>query len=307
MSQSQPKAQKAKIGEDGLTKYQRYYQRHPEVKVKNRERERRRREEMKGQTQLEGVKGQNGGGVKAAPSDWMPGDEYNVRIVPGSAKPAKLKLKSPAVREAGPIPRYLPRDFEFQPTRVWPVKDDTSGEDALDRLNRLRDDVVQWSHGWGGLDSWSVQLDYSYEDAVEREGPFTPRWRASMFTHARVGRDLLNKLRTYDLKLPREPWMQEEIWRLRIELAERLVKGITLLEVKTSILPGICNVDHAWDQESAKSTDESETDETYSEERSVDGEEQSEMESESGDMDNGCDDMIEDDAEGDTDDDQYDV
>ncbi|KAG6825806.1 hypothetical protein H0H92_002380 [Tricholoma furcatifolium] len=129
-----------------------------------------------------------------------------------------------------------------------------------------------------------------------------------MFTHAHVGQNLLNKLRTYDQKLPREPWMQEEIWKLRIELAARLVKGITLLEVKTLVLPGICNIDHAWDQESVKSTDESETDETYSEGQSGDGDEQSEMEFESGDiMDNGSDDMVEDDAEGDIDDDQYDV
>ncbi|KAG6819409.1 hypothetical protein H0H93_012106 [Arthromyces matolae] len=308
------KVRPSMFGADGLTKDQRYYQAHPEVKIKNRERERRRRDQAREQRLLEASAGANEQDTSPSltasfppttvvtatndvavlsnvqsplpttvvtatndvavlsnvPSTTTVATATNVAdsdVAVPSNVPSALPVPTVKANADGPVPSYLPTDFLYQRTRVWAVRDKTM-DDALDRLREMREEVVQWSRGWGGIDCWSVQLDYSYQHALEDEGPLTPRWRESMFRHARGGRQMLEQLRQFDHDLPEERWLQEEIWRMRVELAEKLVKGVTILEIKASILPGVCNVDHCCgsdDDESAQATDkgDSDSDGTY--------------------------------------------
>lgn len=65
-----------------------------------------------------------------------------------------------------------------------------------------------------------------------------------------------------DGKLPSEAWKIRELWRLKIELVEILVKGLTILDLKTSILPSSCTVSYTDEHQaldtgyaSAKETD----------------------------------------------------
>ncbi|KAG6819052.1 hypothetical protein H0H93_015935 [Arthromyces matolae] len=199
---------------------------------------RKRREEKREQALLNA----NGGSVSTVETQ---------SVAAGHPPPTKPKPKNPMDF----VPPYLPADFDVQRTRVWPVGH--GQESPLARLQQMREDVVQWSRGWGGIECWSVQLDYSYRHAVDDEGPLTPRWRESLFHHVRSGREMLAKLQSYDGDLGDKPWMLHEMWRLRIDRAERLIRGITILELKTSILPGMCNVDREWDEESAASTETS--------------------------------------------------
>ncbi|KAG6836137.1 hypothetical protein H0H93_011014 [Arthromyces matolae] len=265
---------KAKVGADGLTKHQRYYLSHPEVKIKNLLRERQRREQAREERLLqsselnESTMPVESTELNASSTFGVPSSATNAldsNSIGNGSPSGVTQASAPKANADGPVPPYLPRDFLYQRTRVWPVRDKTM-DDSLDRLFEMRESVVQWARGWGGIDSWSVQLDYSYQHALKEEGPLTPRWRKSMFTHARGGREMLANLRQYDSDLPDEIWMQEEIWRVRIELAEQLVKGITILEIKASILPGVCNVDHCCqssDDGSAQCSDEGDSDETY--------------------------------------------
>ncbi|KAG6828796.1 hypothetical protein H0H87_000824, partial [Tephrocybe sp. NHM501043] len=78
---------------------------------------------------------------------------------------------------------------------------------------------------------------------------------------------LLGKLHKFDHDLPCQQFLQQEMWRIRIKLAEMLVKGVTVLELKTSILPGHSTVEDFWDQASTMSTENSDGD---SEKKSLD-------------------------------------
>ncbi|KAG6819827.1 hypothetical protein H0H93_008176 [Arthromyces matolae] len=254
---------KSKVGLDGLTKHQRYYQSHPEVRIKNCARERLRREQAREMRLLQIAR--RNGSSESGPV--VPSSDLS-NVEPRSSVPSNVGRPQVHRHADDALPAYLPADFLDQRTKVWPIRD-RMNDTALEKLVEMRERIMQWSRGWGGVDFWTVQLDYSYQTALKEEGPLTPRWRESMFYHARVGREMLANLRQYDHNLPEQLSMQEEIWRLRVDLAQILVKGITVLEIKTSILPGVCNVDHCCqfdDEESAQATEpeDSDSDADYS-------------------------------------------
>lgn len=112
----------------------------------------------------------------------------------------------------------------------------------LDRLLEFRASVVEWARGWGGVAWWNEGLDQSFNIAVEENR--VDLWREQVSNHMELGRSILGRLHEMDGKLPDERWKVRELWRLKIELVEIVVKGITTLDIKSSILPGSCTVEY---------------------------------------------------------------
>ncbi|KAG6865251.1 hypothetical protein C0993_008185 [Termitomyces sp. T159_Od127] len=46
-----------------------------------------------------------------------------------------------------------------------------------------------------------------------------------------------------------EEWKLKRIWDHRVEFMEILIQGLTILDMKTSILPGLCNVENTFDRD----------------------------------------------------------
>ncbi|KAG6913826.1 hypothetical protein DXG01_004059 [Tephrocybe rancida] len=155
---------------------------------------------------------------------------------------------------------------------VGPVKTVAQPQmfDELEQLYRIRENVVNWSSGWTGAANWNIALDHSFNKAVENDR--VENWREQLYSHLTLGRNLLAQLQIMDHRLPNEHWKVRELWRLRLELAEVLIRGITILEIKTSILPGLCTVRYT-DMESAQETDDDSAQETESVEEDSDAEE----------------------------------
>lgn len=131
----------------------------------------------------------------------------------------------------------------------------------LNLLKEYRAEIVEWARGWGGVTLWDVALERSFNNAVEESR--VELWREQLADHAMLGRKLLGMLHQMNGRLPRESWKIRELWRLRIELVEILVKGLTILELKTSILPSSCAVKYI-DKRGTLDTDSESTMETDS-------------------------------------------
>lgn len=108
-------------------------------------------------------------------------------------------------------------------------------DSELDRLEHIRRKAVYWSSGWGGIVVWPDTLNLSFRHAVGDHQ--TDRWVSEVLRHAASGRRLLANLQEIKGKLPKEEWQVREIWRMSIELVQLLVKGITIIESRVSLLP----------------------------------------------------------------------
>ncbi|KAF8158048.1 hypothetical protein B0H34DRAFT_439509 [Crassisporium funariophilum] len=127
----------------------------------------------------------------------------------------------------------------------------------LEVLLKLHTAVLNWAKGWGGVTYWSIGLDKSFNLAVKERR--VEVWQAQLHNHGAQGRRMLSRLHFMEGDLPVEMWKIRELWRIQIELVEILVKGITILELKSSILPGLCTVTYT-ESDSAVETDGGETD-----------------------------------------------
>lgn len=110
----------------------------------------------------------------------------------------------------------------------------------LDEVLQMREDILEWAKGWGGVTYWDVALERSFHLAVDMH--CVERWRAQLAHHTSLGRSLLGRVQQMDGHLPAEAWKVKELWRIKVMLVELLVKGITTLDIKTSIVPGYCTV-----------------------------------------------------------------
>lgn len=156
--------------------------------------------------------------------------------------PATSKL-SPHI----PFPTTLAGDIELDANdiRPWVITSLTDQlhprvifsetETALERLKILREKVIYWTSGWGGLLVWPETLNLSLTDAVN--GGETKRWAKEVLRHAVSGRRLLVNLQEIEGCLPEEEWMVRELWRVSFELVQMLVKGITIMESRISLMP----------------------------------------------------------------------
>lgn len=256
-----------KKGQDGLTKYQRYYRgyvifvlyhllcslkmcRHPEVKEKNRERERKRREEQKIQ------RGPTSTNTKH-PSHTIATTEQRYTIdkdINRSTHPRDFFALAPLFDE---------KMFNEAVNSLSIAEDRRIQLDRFDELELMlgyRANIVKWAKGWGGVTLWDIGLNESFNAAVEEDR--VELWREQVSNHMNLGRKLLGRLHEMEGRLPKAAWMIRDLWRLKIELVEILVKGITILEIKTSILPSAYTMRYTdeqaamgMDSESAMATD----------------------------------------------------
>ncbi|KAF8065141.1 hypothetical protein FPV67DRAFT_1671425 [Lyophyllum atratum] len=234
MTTDKPEKEKKspKKGPDGLTKHQRYYLKHPEVKEKNRERERRRREQKKHVSTVTDTPMDEAGSYTATVEPAIaPQDEWTPRL-------NSAELQDEIVDSLVDWQGQHEDEFEMFP--------------ELERLERFKTAILKWAKGWGGVTYWDIGLEMSFQVAV-KEGR-EDEWRTNLGRHARTGRRLLGKLHHMSGTLPPEAWKVQELWYLKIELVEILVKGITTIDLKTSILGGPCTVKYLSDEESAVET-----------------------------------------------------
>lgn len=110
-----------------------------------------------------------------------------------------------------------------------------SYDEAIQRLLALREKVVYWASGWGGIVMWPDTLNMSLLHAVN--GVQVERFTKEIFRHASSGRRLLATLQQIEGSLPEEEWQVKELWRISVELVQILVKGITIMESRVSLLP----------------------------------------------------------------------
>ncbi|KAF9462996.1 hypothetical protein BDZ94DRAFT_1259831 [Collybia nuda] len=95
-------------------------------------------------------------------------------------------------------------------------------------------DVNTWSGAFSGLAQWPAQLDNSYRASVESDN--VEGWLSNVWEHAAKGRELLCRLRSMEGRLPYEMWKIREMWRLEVELVETVVRGISCLELRSSLV-----------------------------------------------------------------------
>lgn len=213
--------------------------RHPEVKEKNRERERQRRETLKKQGEWSSSKK----GPTLTTSAIARLNQPATRLLPSTIRPELNHLTHPAdFFQLAPV--FDQKTYNEAVNSLTSFDDNSEPPpDALDELDRLveyRANVMEWARGWGGVTFWNIGLDTSFTIAVEERR--VEKWREQLNNHAILGRKILGRLHKVDGRLPKESWKLRELWRLKIELVEILAKGLTILEIKTSILPGTCTV-----------------------------------------------------------------
>jgi hypothetical protein len=108
----------------------------------------------------------------------------------------------------------------------------------IERVEHLRNEVLRWSCGWGGVAYWPISLDESYTAACEED--HTAEWFKEVLEHASHGRGLLIELRFMVGQLPAvlfEPHKVKELLRTMVEMVEMVTVGVTILNMRCSILP----------------------------------------------------------------------
>ena len=109
---------------------------------------------------------------------------------------------------------------------------------AIERVEYLRNEVLEWSCGWGGVAYWQISLDESYTAACEEDR--AAEWEKEVLEHASRGRGLLVELRSMAGHLPAgslQPHKLKELIRIMVELVEMVTMGVTILNMRCSILP----------------------------------------------------------------------
>ncbi|CAA7271060.1 unnamed protein product [Cyclocybe aegerita] len=91
-----------------------------------------------------------------------------------------------------------------------------------DRVIQLETLIHNWASQWGGIYSWTVQLELAFE-AVYAEGErVLETWSLQVWEHADAGRDLLAKMDKLDGALPTNPDAVRFLWRKFRELHHAL-------------------------------------------------------------------------------------
>ncbi|KAG6809812.1 hypothetical protein H0H92_014634 [Tricholoma furcatifolium] len=245
------------IGTDGLTKAQRFYKNHPEKKAENAARARQRRAEVKQRKILEKEMEDEDEATDATEETKL--GRWRRTIVE-----ATQRSQNEPQLDQGHFPDYFPwmdpdhltycldktldsrlmkrmpdfflgmpqdREKEYQAAIdkvVGPVALVARPQmfDEMGQLYRIKKNVMAWSSGWNGSANWDSGLDDSFKRAVENN--CVERWRAEVTHHTYIGRQLLGQMQIFDHRLPQEEWKIRELWRLRLELAEVLIRGLTI-------------------------------------------------------------------------------
>jgi hypothetical protein len=108
----------------------------------------------------------------------------------------------------------------------------------LETVEQLMEDALTWCCGWGGVAYWPISLHKSYTAACELDN--SDKWEEELLGHASNGRFLLFRLTTtVELIADRSPtsYRLKETLRILVEMVQMVTMGLTVLNMRCSILP----------------------------------------------------------------------
>jgi hypothetical protein len=108
----------------------------------------------------------------------------------------------------------------------------------IERVEHLRNEVLQWSCGWGRVAYWPISLDESYTAACKED--HTAEWFKEVLEHASHGCGLLIELRSMVGQLLAalfELHKVKELLRMMVEMVEMVTVDVTILNMCCLILP----------------------------------------------------------------------
>lgn len=111
-------------------------------------------------------------------------------------------------------------------------------ETLLEKIDRLAHDALTWCSGWGGVAYWHISLHQSYTVACEKDRD--EEWEKELLKHAANGRHLLFQLTSAVERLAErshEPHKLKELLRISMEMMQMVTMGLTVLNMRCSILP----------------------------------------------------------------------
>jgi hypothetical protein len=86
------------------------------------------------------------------------------------------------------------------------------GLSEIEKVKHLRNEVLRWSCGWGGVAYWLVLLDESYTTACEED--CAAEWFKELLEHVSHGHGLLIALRSMVGQLPAALFQPHEVKEL---------------------------------------------------------------------------------------------
>ena len=108
----------------------------------------------------------------------------------------------------------------------------------LEKVEQLKEDALMWCCGWGGVAYWHISLHESYSAACELDRP--DKWEEELLRHAANGRLLLFQLTSMAELIADGPCMShrlKEMLHILIEVMQMITMGLTVLNMRCSILP----------------------------------------------------------------------
>lgn len=135
-----------------------------------------------------------------------------------------------------PNPNVTFGEFSTQPEPDAIMLNDTHNVDETqyDIFKEIQFDVNEWCRSFGGITNWPSELEQSYQVAIASSR--LEEWVTNVWSHAEEGRAILRRLKEMEGRLPWEMWKIRELWRVQCELVERLARGISYLELRSSLL-----------------------------------------------------------------------
>jgi len=135
---------------------------------------------------------------------------------------------------------------EGEDSRDELTDDDYLSEEDDFHLTDLHIEVNNWAAIWGGLLSWTFQLEVEFQEVYMLGSDAVDQWSEKVWSHADVGRCLLDKINSWEDVLPKNPRMVKLLWKHYQHLHWILVRGITIIETRVDALqPGIFTVSTA--------------------------------------------------------------
>lgn len=108
----------------------------------------------------------------------------------------------------------------------------------LEKVDQLKEDSLTWCCGWGGIAYWHISLHESYSAAYELDHP--DKWEEELLWHAANGHLLLFQLTSMAELIADGPCMShrlKEMLHILIEVMQMITMGLTVLNMRCSILP----------------------------------------------------------------------
>ncbi|KAJ3573155.1 hypothetical protein NP233_g2611 [Leucocoprinus birnbaumii] len=117
---------------------------------------------------------------------------------------------------------------------------DNESSPELSRFHSIFLEILDWSSRWGGIVRWSLSLDECFEEA-QKEGREHDLCLEA-WEYAERGRKLQACISELRGTLPASLVEVKELYRREVEANQLLVRGITIIETRVSVLCDRCTV-----------------------------------------------------------------